>query len=272
MPNDCTTYILFNYSNTINPNLLNLFALLPTVLSSNLSLIFISESPLNINDVYITIYIPNYSKPEIITYLSDFVTGDDQEFINIYINTILDSFYGEITDLSELSYITNYLLTYIKNESDDIKHNKSKLLIFLKPYIIELKKHLFIHDVTQESLMENNTDKIKSDLWLNLPLLPKLILISGFLCSYNPPSQDQRFFSISSSKKIKRRANTKHKKDEFYYYAKGPRSFPLERLLAIFHSLSMSYIFNIFLVQLIILNQKIAYQLNFIVLYIIIYL
>lgn len=92
--------------------------------------------------------------------------------------------------------------------------------------------------------MENNTDKIKSDLWLNLPLLPKLILISGFLCSYNPPSQDQRFFSISSSKKIKRRVNTKHKKDEFYYYAKGPRSFPLERLLAIFHSLSMSYIFN----------------------------
>lgn len=117
---------------------------------------------------------------------------------------------------------------------------------FLQKYMSILNNHLYIHDLTQDEVEDKNliNNKNKSDLWINLPYLPKLLLISGFLCSYNPPSQDERYFNTVNTNKRKRRKLNTTSKCENNYIIKGPGVFTLERLLTIFHCLGLSEIEN----------------------------
>ncbi|KAJ1984824.1 hypothetical protein H4R33_004254 [Dimargaris cristalligena] len=94
--------------------------------------------------------------------------------------------------------------------------------------------------------------RIKTKLDFDLPYYTKFLLIASFLASYNPARLDVRFFSkgkesTSYSKRGKQAiqkqmmSNTggKHRQQLL-----GPKSFPIERMLAIFYSILVDPIEN----------------------------
>ncbi|BFZ62286.1 hypothetical protein YB2330_003375 [Saitoella coloradoensis] len=77
----------------------------------------------------------------------------------------------------------------------------------------------------------------------DLPYTAKMLLIAAFLASYNPARLDTRYFSKGGGAPTRRRKGGAVAKEIRKQDAKisqrllGPRPFPLERMLAIFHSL-----------------------------------
>ncbi|CAO3573640.1 unnamed protein product [Mortierella alpina] len=81
----------------------------------------------------------------------------------------------------------------------------------------------------------------------DLPYYTKFILIASFLASYNPPRLDMRYFAKVSNqggkmtKRAKQSAAKKHGHDQLGSKLRqqllGPKTFPIERMLAIFYSI-----------------------------------
>jgi origin recognition complex subunit 5 len=62
-------------------------------------------------------------------------------------------------------------------------------------------------------------------------------VIASYLASYNPPASDKRFFSKRKHRKSKKRI-----KLETNQRSLGPRPYPLERMMAIFHSITTQHV------------------------------
>lgn len=78
----------------------------------------------------------------------------------------------------------------------------------------------------------------------SLPYYPAHLLISAYLASHNPPRHDITVFSKTSLPKRRKKgggtALTAHRASKHRKISRkllGPQAFPLERLLAIFHSI-----------------------------------
>ncbi|KAF9283410.1 Origin recognition complex subunit 5 [Mortierella alpina] len=81
----------------------------------------------------------------------------------------------------------------------------------------------------------------------DLPYYTKFILIASFLASYNPPRLDMRYFAKVSNqggkmtKRAKQSAAKKHGHEQMGSKLRqqllGPKTFPIERMLAIFYSI-----------------------------------
>ncbi|KAG0364085.1 Origin recognition complex subunit 5 [Gamsiella multidivaricata] len=81
----------------------------------------------------------------------------------------------------------------------------------------------------------------------DLPYFTKFILIASFLASYNPPRLDMRYFAKVSNqggkmtKRAKVSASKRHGHDQMGSKLRqqllGPKTFPIERMLAIFYSI-----------------------------------
>lgn len=69
---------------------------------------------------------------------------------------------------------------------------------------------------------------------VELPHTSRVLLVSAFLASHNPARLDKRFFCKGKSSRKKARTRTSTKLSEAL---KGPKTFPLERLLAIHASI-----------------------------------
>jgi origin recognition complex subunit 5 len=90
------------------------------------------------------------------------------------------------------------------------------------------------------SLITSKVSCINLELYnrIELPKLTKYLVIASFLASYNPARLDSRFFTKGGEGKKK-----VGKKGSIYNGSKkrqqllGPKSFPLERMLAIFYSI-----------------------------------
>lgn len=77
----------------------------------------------------------------------------------------------------------------------------------------------------------------------DLPYYSKLLLIAAYLASYNPARQDATYFMKSATDRKKKRQQRKStaageaKNRKIARRLLGPQTFPLERLLAIFHAI-----------------------------------
>lgn len=88
-----------------------------------------------------------------------------------------------------------------------------------------------------ESVAAKATSALRS---LELPYHSRFLLLAAFLASFNPPRLDQRYFTKSDAKKAPRKRKASKAAaggtaTEMKQQYQGPRTFPLERLIAIFH-------------------------------------
>lgn len=115
---DTTTYIVFNNANRINNTLLNNFQLLAKESKKAISLIYLCENPIKLDNLLISIYLHNYEKEDLYTYLSEYVDDKIDETIKKnLVNIIIESYEGKVSDIDELGYIINYLYKYVRNEN-----------------------------------------------------------------------------------------------------------------------------------------------------------
>ena len=72
---------------------------------------------------------------------------------------------------------------------------------------------------------------------LELPYCSKFLLIAAYIASYNPPKTDKRFF-LKNAGKIRKR--TVQRGPEVKQKLIGPLNFSIDRLIAIFESITES--------------------------------
>lgn len=96
---------------------------------------------------------------------------------------------------------------------------------------------------TTSELLQAKTDNHSfKDSRMELPYFTKFLLIASFLASYNPPRFDTRFFARNEERTKKKGGATRKMKAEnlgsnMRQQLVGPKSFPVERMLAIFYSI-----------------------------------
>ncbi|KAF2346899.1 Origin recognition complex subunit 5 [Trinorchestia longiramus] len=95
-----------------------------------------------------------------------------------------------------------------------------------------------------QQLLEQSSNKLPSVSTISggaakveLPFYSKYLLIAAYLASYNPAKSDRRFFLKHHGKQKKTQAMMKAKERSCSQLT-GPKQFPLDRLLAIFYSIS----------------------------------
>ncbi|KAF0684046.1 Aste57867_23967 [Aphanomyces stellatus] len=77
---------------------------------------------------------------------------------------------------------------------------------------------------------------------VNLPFGCLLLVLASYLASFNPQASDMTFFTTAQRKKTRRKVTPKvSSKNAVPQQLLGPKAFPMQRLLAIYHSLHDEY-------------------------------
>ncbi|EDV32002.1 uncharacterized protein Dana_GF14261 [Drosophila ananassae] len=170
-----------------------------------------------------------------------------EDFYNNYMNIFLSVFYKACRDLPELQLTARkcfsiYLEPVLDGsvEATDIsrlwRHIAGPLRSALTQIYMRIEKPL---DEAEGSTNLEDQSVRKMAQSLELPYYAKYLLIAAFLASHNAANQDKRLFVKHHGKQRKRmqtvnaRAKTTEKMSTFV----GPKSFSIDRLLAIFYAI-----------------------------------
>ncbi|XP_017855254.2 origin recognition complex subunit 5 [Drosophila busckii] len=165
------------------------------------------------------------------------------EFYNNYLNLFLSVFYKACRDLPELQLTARkcfdiYVQPVLDGsiESTDVsrlwRHIAGPLRAALTQIYMRIEKPL-----GEPELVEQSVRQLAQSL--ELPYYGKYLLIAAFLASHNSAKQDKRLFVKHHGKQRKRMqsVNAKAKTVEKMSTTLGPKSFSIDRLLAIFYAI-----------------------------------
>ncbi|CRK88345.1 CLUMA_CG002123, isoform A [Clunio marinus] len=180
----------------------------------------------------------------------EIVKSLDQEFYKNYLSIFLNVFYKVTRDLSELqllankcykSYYAPVLRREIKvNDVTNLWRNITKLLkTTLNSSSLRIQ-NLSASEFDGKQVNEDSSGERKKNLrtfaqTLELPFFAKYLLIASFLASHNDAKFDKRLFMKHHGKERKRQQ--KAKVSEKLNIQFGPKSFTIDRLLAIFYAI-----------------------------------
>ncbi|XP_063983466.1 origin recognition complex subunit 5 [Diachasmimorpha longicaudata] len=189
------------------------------------------------------IHFPQYTKDEMMEILFAYKPeGYADGFYQNYLNLFLSVFFRFCRDINELRYMAQInfskyiepvksgqcdetdVTTLWRNISGVLKSNLE--VIYLRVSTEDFKER------TELSQQIESTTKLA--LSFELPFYAKFMLIAAYLASYNPAKEDKRLFMKQSSKTKKRKRAVPLNKPITMNTQVGPRTFPLDRMLAIF--------------------------------------
>ncbi|KAI7758428.1 hypothetical protein M8C21_013116 [Ambrosia artemisiifolia] len=252
-------------SGTILPLLFKLHDVLKV---ADMGLIFISGSSL---DTYhsdtglvdpISVYFPDYTEDGL---RQIFMRNQSNPKLQLaFLDVVLKPFCRVTRRLDELSAALSPLFKKYCEPLDDLdvipnEETKRKLFSCLKPHIGPALNEIFslTSQPSVEAGIKNTLKRSNSlkkfgndsidDIDFHMSTSAKYLLISAFLASRNPATLDASFFDStggSVNQKKKRKASEKSRDlkeaSEQELFMKGPGTFPLERLLAIFQCIASS--------------------------------
>lgn len=127
------------------------------------------------------------------------------------------------------------------------KNETGKLFRLVDPYIKRMLDKLYLREIshaewdsmkekiqTEQEVIESVITASEQDF--EFPYYTKFLLLAAYISSYNPARLDLRYFTKGGegSKKATKRVG---KGADRQRMLEGPRSFPLARMLAIFHNI-----------------------------------
>lgn len=175
----------------------------------------------------------------------------DEDFYKNYLNVFLGVFYKACRDFNELEFLANkcypaYYAPVMNGELklDDVQNlwrNINKVLkVALKTSHMRIE-NLTASDMNQKMIEESIIEPVKENSnrgfaqTLELPYYAKFLLIASFLASHNDAKFDKRLFMKHHGKERKRLKQAKVVEKMNVQF--GPKSFPIDRLLAIFYAI-----------------------------------
>ncbi|KAL7591976.1 hypothetical protein Lser_V15G31587 [Lactuca serriola] len=242
-------------SSTILPFLFKLHDILKV---PDVGLIFVSSSSLDTfySDTGfvdpIPVYFPDYTEDALRQILMR--NQPNPKLYSAFLDLVLKPFCRVTRKLDELSAGLSPLFKKFCEPLDDLEvnpvgENKRKLLNCLQPHIAPA-----INEILRVTAMSSqvNMKKKKSgasdsidEIEFHMSTSSKYLVISAFLASRNPATLDASFFDSTggpANQKKKRKSSEKSKELkealEEEQFMKGPGTFPLERLLAIFQCIT----------------------------------
>ncbi|XP_017056696.1 origin recognition complex subunit 5 [Drosophila ficusphila] len=170
-----------------------------------------------------------------------------EEFYNNYLNLFLSVFYKACRDVPELQLTARkcmdiYLEPVLDGsvEATDISRLWRHIAGPLRSALTQI--YMRIEKPPEESydftaLEDQSVRKMAQSL--ELPYYAKYLLIAAFLASHNAANQDKRLFVKHHGKQRKRMqtVNARAKTTEKMSTTLGPKSFSIDRLLAIFYAI-----------------------------------
>uniref|UniRef100_A0A8C6T7N2 Origin recognition complex, subunit 5 n=1 Tax=Neogobius melanostomus TaxID=47308 RepID=A0A8C6T7N2_9GOBI len=193
------------------------------------------------------LHFSDYSKGELQQILSkDRHPSYSAEFYSSYINILLGVFYSVCRDLRELRHLAALNFSKFCEPLEEGKAKESdthKLWRNIEPHLKKAMRTVYLREVSslQWEKMQEMEEKeagavrgLSAHTHVELPYYSKFLLIAAYLASYNPARTDKRFF-VKHHGKIKK-TNFLKKNEKTSNHLLGPKPFPLDRMLAIFHS------------------------------------
>ncbi|XP_075414631.1 origin recognition complex subunit 5 isoform X2 [Tenrec ecaudatus] len=237
---DQTVYIVLDkaeYLRDMEANLLPGFLRLQELTDRNVTVLFLSEivwekfRPNAGCFEPFVLYFPDYSIGNLQKILShDHPPEHSADFYAAYINILLGVFYTVCRDLKELRHLAvlnfpKYCEPVVKGEASE--RDTRKLWRNIEPHLKKAMQTVYLREISSsqwEKIQKDDIDPgqlkgLSAYTHVELPYYSKFILIAAYLASYNPTRTDKRFFLKTSNHLL------------------GPKSFPLDRLLAILYSI-----------------------------------
>ncbi|XP_055844180.1 origin recognition complex subunit 5 [Episyrphus balteatus] len=175
------------------------------------------------------------------------ISGLTSDFYGNFLNVFLSVFYKACRDLPELKVVsTDCFDIYVepvlngtidKNDVSRLwRHITNPLKIALAQVYMRMDQDT---EVRVEGTFEANQSVKKLAQSLELPYYGKYLLIAAFLASHNSAKEDKRLFVKHHGKQRKRlqTVNARAKVSEKMSTSLGPKSFSIDRLLAIFYAI-----------------------------------
>uniref|UniRef100_A0A6V7I401 Origin recognition complex subunit 5 n=1 Tax=Bracon brevicornis TaxID=1563983 RepID=A0A6V7I401_9HYME len=191
----------------------------------------------------IKIHFSQYTKDEVAHILYLHKPKDYSEaFYKNYLNLFLSVFFRFCRDINELRYMAQ--LNFVKYvepiksgqcDENDVGALWKNIASVLKANLEVIYLRVSTEDFQERTELSQQIESTtKLALSFELPFYAKFMLIAAYLASYNPAKEDKRLFLKRSSKiKKKKRAIPVSKPIAMNTHV-GPRTFPLDRMLAIF--------------------------------------
>ncbi|KAJ1563483.1 Origin recognition complex subunit 5 [Nowakowskiella sp. JEL0078] len=179
--------------------------------------------------------------------LEDFPEEEDRDLFRSFVSLLYDTFRAPSQYLDELRYhATLFFPKYIEpiKQGKATKQQVGKLAKNVEIYLREAIDKMYMREISEVDLKNiekmhidsNNPTYIKKIVQydLELPFFTKYLLIAAYLASYNPKKLDSRYFSrIGEGKRRKGKEPIQKIRQQLL----GPKSFTIERMLAIFYSI-----------------------------------
>jgi len=180
----------------------------------------------------VILHLPEYTRAQLQEILMKEKPENASETLyHNYLQVIMGYFYLSTHDVRVLKHITaQHFEAYAKPVYEQDVSENSVILLWKRvdPMFRAARESLFL-----------KADETKRNTTLELPYYSKFLLIAAYLASYNSPKTDKRFF-LKNAGKIRKRTKAA-RGPEIKQKMIGPLTFSIDRLIAIFESVTESY-------------------------------
>ncbi|KAJ1727994.1 hypothetical protein LPJ61_004281, partial [Coemansia biformis] len=204
-----------------------------------------------------TVFFSYYTKEQMLRIIErDCPEGEPVGFFLTFVDAIYEVFHRNCVDLNELRHLVAMLYPKFVQpvyERQAARSEFARLFKLCQPYFAAASERLYLREISSSEWLKHSTvasattapedvtmaiHKISDNGdALDLPYYAKFLLIAAFLASYNPTRLDAQYFSRGKSQAKRRRATKDTTGGDNRQQLLGPKSFGIERMLAIFYSI-----------------------------------
>ncbi|KAI9014192.1 origin recognition complex subunit 5 C-terminus-domain-containing protein [Hyaloraphidium curvatum] len=260
-------YLIFDNAEKLRdmgPNLFTALCRLSELADRNVSCVFVSKAPFdNFRPKHgvlepILLYFGSYPRPALRSILARMPLCEDEAerpLLRRFAELCLDVFGGACNDVAELKHVVSLLWpTYVAPVRDgELKATEThKLYTRAMLRIREVSDKLFLREISAADWHREPAappaaagparPRTDGDA-VHLPRYGKYLVIAAFLASYNPQKYDRRLFLKHDNVLARKRGGGRKGGQIRETFGKdrqqllGPKVFPVERMVAIFHSI-----------------------------------
>ncbi|KAJ2001599.1 hypothetical protein GGI04_003674, partial [Coemansia thaxteri] len=213
----------------------------------------------------VSVYFPYYSKEQILQVLAkDCPLEEPAGFFLTFVDAVYEVFHRNCVDLNELRHLVAMLYPKFVQpvfEKQATRNEFGRLFKLCQPYFTAASERLYLREISTSewqkhstvASVKNNPEDVATCIYhmaenndgMELPHYTKYLVIAAYLASYNPSRLDVQYFARGKdpSQKRKRKGGALVAAVDEDAGARdrqqllGPKSFAIERMLAIFYSI-----------------------------------